>query len=130
MTPLLKSLDAITLFVEDPQRSKAFYGDVFGVPLHFEDQNSVVFKLENQLINLLTLSAARDLIAPAPVGTREAGSRFQLTIEVHDVDAVCAELSRRGVTLLGGPVNRPWRVRTASFMDPDGHIWEVAQGLR
>ena len=31
--------------------------------------------------------------------------------------------------LLNGPVNRPWGVRTASFADPGGHIWEIAQEL-
>ena len=58
-----------------------------------------------------------------------AGARFQLTIEVDDVDAVCAVLGRRGVQLLNGPMDRPWGIRTASFTDPGGHIWEVAQGL-
>jgi hypothetical protein len=33
------------------------------------------------------------------------------------------------VTLLNGPVNREWGMRTASFTDPDGHIREVAQRL-
>jgi catechol 2,3-dioxygenase-like lactoylglutathione lyase family enzyme len=42
---------------------------------------------------------------------------------------VCAELDTRGVALLNGPVNRAWGQRTASFTDPDGHIWEIAQGL-
>jgi uncharacterized glyoxalase superfamily protein PhnB len=51
---------------------------------------------------------------------------MQLTINVDDVDAVCAELARRGVTLLNGPVDRPWGVRTAAFRDPDGHVWEIA----
>ena len=130
MAPLLKSLDTVTLFVRDPQRSKAFYRDVFGLPVHFEDQNSVVFKLENQLLNLLVISEAHGLIAPAPVAAGEAGSSFQFTIEVADADAVCEELGRRGVTLLNGPMNRPWGVRTAAFTDPDGHVWEVAQSLR
>ncbi len=40
--------------------------------------------------------------------------------------AVCAELASRGVELLNGPMNRDWGIRTASFTDPDGHIWEVA----
>ncbi|MEV6805296.1 hypothetical protein [Streptomyces sp. NPDC051129] len=26
-----------------------------------------------------------------------------------------------------GPMNRPWGIRTASFKDPGGRIWEVAQ---
>jgi uncharacterized glyoxalase superfamily protein PhnB len=41
----------------------------------------------------------------------------------------CAELNARGVTLIKGTMNRPWGVRTASFADPDGHIWEIAQQL-
>ena len=56
----------------------------------------------------------------------DAGSRVQLTLEVDDVDATCAELARRGVELLNGPLDRPWGVRTATFRDPAGHIWEIA----
>lgn len=26
-----------------------------------------------------------------------------------------------------GPMDRPWGIRTASFIDPVGHIWEVAK---
>ena len=125
----LKSVDVITLFVEDLQRSKLFYQDVFGLPVVFEDEDSAVFRFGNTSINLLGISAARDLIEPGAVASREAGSRFQFTIRVDDVDAVCAELARRGAPLLNGPMNRAWGVRTASFTDPGGHIWEVAQDL-
>lgn len=129
MTAVLKSLDAVTIFVEDPQRSKAFYMNAFGLPVHFEDQNSVVFKFDHVIINLLGLAAARGLIEPAEVARQEAGSRVQFTIEVENVDSVCSGLRERGVELLNGPMDRPWGVRTASFMDPDGHIWEIGQGL-
>jgi lactoylglutathione lyase len=125
----LKSVGAITLFIEDLQRSKLFYQDVFGQPVVYEDQDSAVFGFENTIINLLKIPAARDLIEPGAVASREAGSRFQLTIWVDDADAVCAELGTRGVTLLNGPMNRAWGMRTASFTDPDGHIWEIAQQL-
>jgi lactoylglutathione lyase len=126
----LKSVGAITLFVEDPQRSKSFYENVFGLQVIFEDENSAVFKFENMVVNLLELPAARDLIDPAAVADRDAGSRFQLTIWVDDADAACADLASRGVELLNGPMNRKWGMRTASFTDPDGHIWEVAQEIR
>ena len=119
-------IGAITLFTEDLDRSKSFYQDVFGLPVFFADENSAVFKFENTVINLLEIPAARELIAPGTVASRDAGSRAQFTIEAGDVDAVCAELARRGVELLNGPVNRPWGVRTASFTDPGGHIWEIA----
>jgi uncharacterized glyoxalase superfamily protein PhnB len=28
---------------------------------------------------------------------------------------------------LSGPANREWGMRTATFADPAGHIWEIAQ---
>jgi uncharacterized glyoxalase superfamily protein PhnB len=40
---------------------------------------------------------------------------------------MCAELASRGVTLLNGPIDRPWGIRTACFQDPAGHIWEIAK---
>jgi catechol 2,3-dioxygenase-like lactoylglutathione lyase family enzyme len=124
-----KAVDAITLFVEDLDKSKGFYQSVFGLPVFYEDENSAVFKFENTLINLLKIPAAIDLIKPAVVADPGAGSRFQLTIPVDDVDAACAELAARGVELLNGPMDRPWGIRTASFTDPGGHIWELAQPL-
>ena len=92
-----------------------------------EDDNSTVFKFGNTLINLLKTTAAGELIEPAKVASREAGSRLVFTIEVEDVDAMCAGLTARGVVLLNGPMDRPWGIRTASFADPGGHIWEIAK---
>ena len=125
----LKKIDVITLFVEDLDRSKALYERVFGLPVVYEDEDSAVFRFENIDINLLTLWAAHELIDPGTVASREAGSRLQFTIAVDDVDAACAELAARGISLLNGPMNRPWGIRTASFTDPGGHIWEIAQDL-
>ncbi len=122
-----KGIGAITLFVEDLDAAKQFYGEVFGLPLTFEDDDSAVFDFGNTIINLLKTTAARELIEPALVAPHDAGSRLQLTIQVDDVDAMCAELARRGVELLNGPMDRPWGIRTASFRDPGGHIWEIAK---
>ncbi len=121
------SIFAVTLFVEDLDATKAFYQNAFGLPVHYEDPNSAVFKFGDLLINLLTISEADELISPASVAARGAGSRFVFTIPVDDVDAMCAELARRGVTLLNGPMDRPWGIRTASFADPAGYIWEIAK---
>ncbi|GAA4234151.1 catechol 2,3-dioxygenase-like lactoylglutathione lyase family enzyme [Streptosporangium album] len=120
-------IGAITLFVEDLDAAKQFYREVFGLPVKFEDDDSAVFDFGNTIINLLRTTAARELIEPAGVAPREIGSRIQLTIDVDDVDAMCAELAARGVKLLNGPMDRPWGIRTASFSDPGGHIWEIAK---
>tara|TARA_R110001606_G_scaffold339133_1_gene487171 strand:- start:66 stop:233 length:168 start_codon:yes stop_codon:yes gene_type:complete len=52
-----------------------------------------------------------------------------LTINVADVDAVCVALAEREVTLVNGPIDRPWGRRTAVFLDPSGAPWELAQEL-
>jgi catechol 2,3-dioxygenase-like lactoylglutathione lyase family enzyme len=121
------SVSCITLFVDDLARSKTFYQDVFGLPIVYEDENSAVFNFDQFSINLLTSSAAHELIEPATVAGPESGARFQFTITVDDVDAMCTVLGERGVALLNGPIDRPWGIRTATFMDPGGHIWEIAQ---
>jgi catechol 2,3-dioxygenase-like lactoylglutathione lyase family enzyme len=126
MAEIPASIGAITLFVDDLAEARAFYLAVFGLPVHFEDDASVVFKFGPMLVNLLDVREAPELVAPAPVADGGAGIRFQLTIEVDDVDAAVAEVVRRGATLLNGPIDRPWGIRTAAFRDPAGHVWELA----
>lgn len=121
-----KSIGAITLFVEDLDEAKSFYQKVFELPIVYQDDNSTVFNFGDVSINLLQISEAPGLIEPAAVAPRDSGARFQFTIGVSDVDAVCVELAARGVSLLNGPMDRPWGIRTASFVDPGGHIWEIA----
>lgn len=122
-----KGIFAITLFTEDLETTKEFYQKVFGLPMDYQDTNSAVFRFGNTLVNLLRISEANTLIEPARVASRDSGSRFVFTIMVEDVDAMCAELVGRGVELVNGPMDRPWGIRTASFMDPAGYIWEIAK---
>jgi catechol 2,3-dioxygenase-like lactoylglutathione lyase family enzyme len=122
-----KSIFAITIFTEDLNASKHFYQNIFGLALVFEDPNSAVFKIGETMINVLDIKAANELVEPAKIADRDSGSRYVFTVQVDDVDAICANLTSRGVTLINGPMDRPWGVRTASFSDPGGHIWEIAK---
>jgi catechol 2,3-dioxygenase-like lactoylglutathione lyase family enzyme len=120
-----KGIHAITLFVEDLAAAKVFYREVFGLPVVFETDDSAVFRFGATLVNLLQVKEAPELIGPAGVAPKEAGSRFQFTIEVDDVDAMCAELKRRG----GSPERSHGSPgafgRPASAIR--GHIWEIAK---
>jgi catechol 2,3-dioxygenase-like lactoylglutathione lyase family enzyme len=113
--------------MEDLEAAKAFYERVFGLSTVYEDDNSAVFRFGDTLVNLLRAVEAPSLVAPATVAAQDAGNRFQFTLGVEDVDAMCEELGRRGVVLLNGPMDRPWGIRTASFRDPGGNIWEIAR---
>ena len=48
--------------VEDVAAAKEFYGRVFELPVHWEDENSVVFVFGPTMINLLQVGEAADLV--------------------------------------------------------------------
>lgn len=127
MTTWADGISAITIFTEDLAESKRFYQDVFELEHVYEDDNSCVFRIGGTLINVLRVESADELIAPATVAAPTAGHRLVFTVTVEDVDAMCDRLTARGVKLLNGPMDRPWGIRTASFADPGGHLWEIAK---
>jgi catechol 2,3-dioxygenase-like lactoylglutathione lyase family enzyme len=130
MEPWPNAVNTVSLFVEDLAAAKAFYQDVFGLGVVFEDPESVLFRIGALQVNLLAIGAAPELIGPAVVAPRDAGVRMQFTINVEDVDALAGRLVAHGVTLINGPIDRPWGVRTACFSDPAGHNWEIAAEIR
>ncbi len=81
MSASLKSVGAITLFVDDPRRSQAFYTEVFDLPVIWEDEDSAVFQFENTIVNLLKIPAARELIEPGVV----AEPRGRIPLPAHDL---------------------------------------------
>ena len=114
----------ITLFVEDQQRSKEFYERVFEVAAANEDEGSVIFKFDNLFLRLLTRGRAEtELLGQVALADSDSGASFQLAVFVEDADALCADLAERRVSIVYGPVDRPWGVRNAAFRDPDGNLW-------
>ena len=125
----IDNVQCITLFVPDLAVARSFYETVFSGVFVYSDENSAVLKLQNVMLNLLQESAAPQLVEPLPIGPSGAPPRLLLTVLVDDVDACCSVLAERGVRLLNGPMDRPWGRRTAAFIDPAGHAWELAHDL-
>jgi uncharacterized glyoxalase superfamily protein PhnB len=68
--------------------------------------------------------------APADEDLRLAQTGVgQFGVVVEDVDAVHAELEEHGVTVISGPADRYWGMRTLTFADPGGYTWGIAQDL-
>jgi catechol 2,3-dioxygenase-like lactoylglutathione lyase family enzyme len=123
----LDELEVITLLVNDVAACREFYTTVFGLEVIFEDANSALLKMRNVTLNLVTIDEEPLLIGAGAAPT--PGGRVLYTIRVDDADATAAELQAHGVTLLNGPIDRPWGRRTAAFADPAGNLWEIAQTL-
>ncbi|MFN7022945.1 MAG: VOC family protein [Pseudorhizobium sp.] len=126
---LPNAIEVVTLFVDDITKAKDFYGRVFQPEVIYHDQVSCVLNFDGAAVNLLEASQAVELVQPALVAPATAGARALLTIRIADVDAKCTLLLGLGVSLLNGPVDRPWGRRTAAFADPSGHVSEVAQEI-
>lgn len=121
-----KGIFAITLLAGDVALTKDFYIRVFEVKPVFEDENSVVFQLGPNLVNILGEDAVGDLFGPAKVGEPSSGHRSMLTLNVANVDDEFARLQRLGFAINTPPANRPWGIRTITFADPTGQMWELS----
>ena len=124
------AVTAITVVTDDIAATRAFYVNVFELEPFFEDGGSAVFKFGNTLLNVLQAAEAVDLFAPDEVGAYDTRPRVLFTLDVDNVDDTCARLADKGVTMINGPMDRSWGIRTASFRDPGGHVWEIAHPLK
>jgi catechol 2,3-dioxygenase-like lactoylglutathione lyase family enzyme len=124
----LKSVRAITLFVEDIHRSSEFYERVFDVEaFHEEEAGTVVLTFENMFLRLLTRSEAeKELFGKVALGDPGSGVSSELATPVEDAQAAHDHLVDLGVPIVFGPVDRPWGVTHVAFRDPDGHLWVLS----
>jgi catechol 2,3-dioxygenase-like lactoylglutathione lyase family enzyme len=127
MTEWEREIGAMTLFVPDLDRATEFYQAAFGLQGRRLDADTAMFQFKGMVVFLHRAAAAQ---VPVPEVLAEAhNGAGQFAIIVDDVDAVCAELTAGGVDLITGPADRPWGMRTVTFADPGGHIWEIAQSV-
>ena len=120
----------MVLFVEDVVRARDFYVDVLGFSLGFEDETSAGVLLGDDLLLLVSVPSAVDMLVGEDLGTpRNQRAVGLFNIFVEDVDVAYERLRSRGVTFIVDPVNREWGRRTAHFKDPDGFIWEISQSI-
>jgi len=123
-----KQIGAINLIVGDLERSEAFYRGVFGLTPLREEEDVAIFRFKDVYVFLQRDPSHRDAPAGTVLDQAQKGVG-QFAIIVEDVDAVRAELDEHGVTPISGPADREWGMRTMTFADPGGCIWEIAQEL-
>jgi catechol 2,3-dioxygenase-like lactoylglutathione lyase family enzyme len=122
-----REIGAMTLFVPDLDRATEFYQEVFGLQANHLDADTTMFKFKDLYVFLHKAAAAQVHVPEVHAEAQKGAGQFAIIVD--DVDAVCAELTARGVEVITGPADRPWGMRTVTFADPGGHIWEIAQGI-
>jgi predicted enzyme related to lactoylglutathione lyase len=117
----------------DLDRTLAFYGDLLDLPVAREfgagTGRGVVFFAGGGYLEVVgerPAATGADVDGAGAVGA--ATPPYALWLQVRSVEETVAELERRGVAILRGPVLEPWGLVEAWIADPDGlriHLVEV-----
>ena len=111
----------ILLYVDEPEKSAAFYARLLERQPLESSPNFVMFELAPDL--RLGLWARRD-VKPAPNGVAGAGE-LAMAVESNDkVEALCADQRRKGAAILQEPATMDFGL-TFLAADPDGHRLRV-----
>ena len=137
-------IDIITLAVADLERALGFYRDGLGLESRgvigtefvgdqVEPDGAIaMFELQGGVILCLypRLELAKD--AKVPLGPPKTGefSIGQAVTSKAEVDALLTQAQAAGATLTDRPHDRPWRIYSGYFRDPDGHLWEILYNPR
>jgi lactoylglutathione lyase len=116
----------VILYVEDLDRSVAFYRDVAGFEPKLTRPDYAEFVMGGTKLGLYPRSRLPGLIG-RPGGP--GGPAGELAIIVDDVDAEARRLEHAGARIMSGPTDRPWGHRTLHVLDPDGFVVEFAQEI-
>lgn len=112
-SPMFKKV-AFTMYpVKDPQRARAFYGDVLGLTLGSHSSNGVWTEYDLPGGGCLALFGNPDIESSADSGASVA-------LEVDDLDVLIARLKSEGVRFKAGMVQSPV-CRMSVILDSEGN---------
>jgi len=117
----------ITLAVADVARSRAFYVDGLGWPVHLEAPGVVMIRVgERMLLSLWAEDEFEAEVGPIARGTGVAPMTLAHNLATDgEVDDVLRTAAAAGAEV-GAAVRRDWGGYSGYFADPDGFRWEIA----
>lgn len=116
--------DSLILFVGDLGESKAFYTEILGLPLRFEDEVVVVIGGPSGRLVLHRNDRGHDERGIFPAGTTPGAASLRFNVE--DPDAWEQEALRVGVPVLWPTQEASWG-RFLVVADPDGRPVALAK---
>jgi catechol-2,3-dioxygenase len=120
-------LTFITLGVDDFDKMKQFYQNIFGWTPMLDRDGIVFFKLNGIILSLFS---NHQLAEDAKVKSDGSGfKRFTLAICMNseaEVDALFKDLSQKEVHVTKAPEKVFWGGYSGYIADPENNLWEIA----
>ncbi|HYZ24367.1 MAG TPA: VOC family protein [Rhodopila sp.] len=129
--PRLSGILETSLYVDDIDRSRRFYEDLFGFVTIFQDDRMCAMEIPEEQVLLLFRHGMTDRPAPGPDGFipphhgRGAALHLAFAIPLRELAAWEEHLHAHGVPIESRLV-WPKGGTSLYFRDPDGHSLEVA----
>jgi len=123
---VIDHLDHLVLTTANEQACVRFYVDGLGMTLETFGEGRKAFRFGNQKINLHVKGREFEPKAHTPV----PGALDLCFIASIPLDEVIAELKRKGLTIVEGPVMRTGavaRIRSVYLRDPDLNLIEISE---
>ncbi len=124
MDSVIEGVEAVTIHIRDIERARKFYSEVLGL-------KEVSF-LPKASRAAYALPGTSTLLTMHPLGEgeggREPGTVTGIVFAHHDPSAACAEIRRRGGTIVDEPETFPTALGTVTlgvFADPDGNQFVI-----
>ena len=120
---MINYVGTVCVFVSDQQRAKAFYTDKLGFELRTEAPLGP--GSPNLWIAVAPKGAKTEIILYLPDENWEhykqvVGQSQAITLDVTDMDSVCADLKKKGVKFSSEPDKQPWGTY-ATIVDSEGN---------
>jgi len=130
LPPPIDGLLETALYVDDMARSVAFFGDVLGLTVMFENERLTAFDAGRQGV-LLVFARGKSVedmpwaggVVPGHDGRGPLHMAFAIAADAYE--AWRTRLSEAGVPMRG-EMHWPRGGRSLYFEDPDGHVLELA----
>lgn len=123
------NIEWVILVTDNYKISRSFYKNTLGLEIIREtlQEEFTQFKLDNCFLAIYGRKQMEKLVGNKYI--RNGGGAIYTLKEVADIDKYYQELKNQGVKFIQKPVTQPWGQRTAYFIDPDNHIWEIQQWM-
>ena len=120
-------------YVEEPERSAAFWESAFGLKRRFVEESGQYAELET---GATTLAFASNELGRSnlPAGFRrndpsEPPAGVEIALVAEDVEATFARALEAGAVAVAEPKTKPWGQTVAYVRDPDGVLVEIGSEL-
>ena len=125
-----RNLEWIILVTDNYEKSRDFYGKILELEIVREVQKDYFtqFKMENCFLAIYGRKEMEKLVGKKFINS--SGGAIYTFKESENIDSEYINLKSKGIIFIKEPVTQSWGQRTAYFLDPDEHIWEIQEWKR